>query len=132
MSPAWRARPRKRRRGPANRTASTAEAIATPMSLCFASARRRERNGNLGLDQLRRATEDLPPRAPGAHRPLVVGGPQHRFSGHLRTSRDARLWRAGWLSVVANPEFLREGAAVEDFMKPALIVVGGNDRAGDP
>ncbi len=88
-----------------------------------------ERNGNLGLDQLRRVVHDIASCLHGRTKPLIVAIRSTVFPGTCEeTVMPAFAGHAG-VSIVSNPEFLREGCAVRDFMEPSLLVVGGFDDA---
>jgi GDP-mannose 6-dehydrogenase len=82
-------------------------------------------NGDLDLTFLRRVTQEIAAWQTSTGQPLVVAIRSTVFPGtaeHLRTlfPSDAPV------SIVSNPEFLREGVAVRDFEEPSLLVVGGD------
>jgi GDP-mannose 6-dehydrogenase len=85
-----------------------------------------ERNGNFSLEQLERVLGDVRRCLQGRTRPLILAIRSTVFPGTIEELTGPMMAVYPLLSVVANPEFLREGAAMRDFLEPALVVVGGS------
>jgi GDP-mannose 6-dehydrogenase len=85
------------------------------------------KDGNLNLtfiervaDQIRDLIADRKERLIVVIRSTVVPGTCERVA--------ERIGHGDRVSVVSNPEFLREGSAVKDFNEPSLTVVGGKNQ----
>ncbi|MBV8898438.1 MAG: UDP-glucose/GDP-mannose dehydrogenase family protein, partial [Acidobacteriaceae bacterium] len=85
-----------------------------------------EKNGNLGLEQLRRVIAEISATLDHRSKPLIVAIRSTVFPGTCEEIVIPQLRSRA--EVVSNPEFLREGVAVRDFMEPSLLVVGGTNR----
>jgi GDP-mannose 6-dehydrogenase len=84
-----------------------------------------ERNGNLDLDQLRRVCSQIAAARQGDGRRLIVAVRSTVFPGTCEELAAGPLGGSDRFAIVSNPEFLREGNAVRDFLEPSLVVVGG-------
>ena len=110
-------------------TTSTTDAIqqADIALLCVGTPS--EKTGNLGLDQLRRVVTNIAAELSGRTKPLIVAVRSTVFPGTCEEIVESVFAGNNLVSVVSNPEFLREGTAVKDFREPSIIVVGGSDPA---
>ncbi|MGH7798738.1 MAG: UDP-glucose dehydrogenase family protein [Candidatus Binatia bacterium] len=81
-------------------------------------------NGNANLDHVR-ATAKAIAKAMDSFRVIVI-----KSTVPVGTADQIKQWiaedTAQPFAVVSNPEFLKEGAAVDDFMKPDRVVLGGD------
>lgn len=110
-------------------TASTEEALGDADVALVCVGTPSERNGNLGLDQLRRVCMGIAEASSVRAKPLIVAIRSTVFPGTCDDVVIPIFAACPGIEVVANPEFLREGVAVDDFLFPSLLVVGGHDPA---
>ena len=85
-------------------------------------------NGNIDLSQLRRVCTEIKDLISARTKPLAVTVRSTVFPGTCEDLLATIFAQQPEVQVVSNPEFLREGTAVKDFMEPSLLVVGGTSE----
>lgn len=119
-----------RRTGRLSATTSLAEALGASCVALLCVGTPSEKNGNLGLDQLRRVTAEIAAHIPDRNgEPLIVAVRSTVFPGTCDEILGSVIGGLPGVSIVSNPEFLREGTAVKDFLVPSIVVVGSHDTA---
>jgi GDP-mannose 6-dehydrogenase len=83
-------------------------------------------NGNIDLSHLRRVCDDISVLLRPRTRRLIITVRSTVFPGTCETLLETVFAHREEVDIVSNPEFLREGTAVKDFMEPSLLVVGGS------
>ncbi len=78
-------------------------------------------SGDADLSRVQRATREIARR--GGERLLVMKSTVPVGTGE-RVMADLAAQGADGVTYVSNPEFLREGAAIQDFLEPDRIVIG--------
>jgi GDP-mannose 6-dehydrogenase len=85
--------------------------------------------GNLSTEQLDRVFAEIAATLGERTTPLTIAVRSTVYPGTCDELMERHIGEHALVSVVSNPEFLREGTAVKDFIDPSLVVVGGHDAA---
>lgn len=106
--------------------------IGPPALLFIAVGTPMQADGSAALTQVLAAADDIARHLAGPAQVVLKStvpvGTGERVLAHLREGlrRRQRDWP---VSVASNPEFLREGLAVQDFLRPSRVVAGSEDPA---
>ncbi len=95
--------------------------------LCFIAVGTPEgKDGSADLSMVFGVAEDIARVMPG-YRVVVIKSTVPVGTAD-RVQKIMQAYTAHPFDVVSNPEFLKEGAAVEDFLKPDRVVLGGSSK----
>jgi GDP-mannose 6-dehydrogenase len=83
-------------------------------------------NGNIDLSHLRRVCDEISAWLRPRKKRLAITVRSTVFPGTCESLLETVFAHGEDVDIVSNPEFLREGTAVKDFMEPSLLVVGGS------
>lgn len=107
--------------------ASISESTTSPDAIFIAVGTPSDKDGSADISYVLAATRDI-----GKHiskgcvivdKSTVPVGMADKVHAIIQTELDARGLSLPF-EVVSNPEFLREGAAIEDFMRPDRVIIG--------
>ncbi len=106
-------------------TTSIPEAVDKSLFVFIAVGTPRAHDGSADLSAVWQVAVDIAEAMHGYK--IVVGKSTVPVGTHARVESIVAMHTHLEFSYVSNPEFLKEGSAVEDFMKPDRIVVGTHD-----
>jgi UDPglucose 6-dehydrogenase len=112
-------------------TNDTAEAVASSLVLFIAVPTPPLEDGSTDLRAVEAVARDIGRNLDGykviVNKSTVPVGTAARVRGWIEEELE-KAGRSVEFSVASNPEFLREGAAIGDFMRPDRVVIGTDDE----
>jgi UDPglucose 6-dehydrogenase len=107
-------------------TTNLADAVKASL-LCFiAVGTPQDQNGAADLSMVLRVAGDIARMMPGYRVVVVKSTVPVGTADRVQETLQAHTPHP--FDVISNPEFLKEGAAVEDFLKPDRVVLGGSSE----
>src|SRR4030095_3102277 len=107
-------------------TTDLATAVKDSLVCFIAVGTPQDEDGSADLSMVLKATADIAKLMPGYRIVVLKSTVPVGTADKVREAMASHTTHP--FDVVSNPEFLKEGAAVEDFMKPDRVVLGSNSE----
>ena len=107
-------------------TTSTADAVKASDVVFIAVGTPPDEDGSADLKYVLAVAKEVGKNANGPK--VIVDKSTVPVGTAAKVRKTAQAETSHKMTVVSNPEFLKEGAAIDDFMKPDRVVIGSDDE----